>query len=189
MQPRTLLPGDVGKPRRGRRRTGEDQLGEPFAQGALDQLGPVAAIQHRRRVDRRPAFAGERHQRLEPGSTGIGGGAGGAQQDHRPAERGGGFQRRQRIRRSMHGDRARHRWRRRWPADHRPRRSPQPVYPSFAIVAAVSSMRLEKPHSLSYQDSTRTKEPSTTWVWPRSKIELAGLWLKSEETSGWSLVA
>src|SRR5262249_23279406 len=55
--------------------------------------------------------------------------------------------------------------------------------------AAVSSMRLEKPHSLSYQDSTRTKLPSITWVWLRSKVELAGLWLKSLDTSGSSLVA
>src|SRR5712692_357194 len=45
-------------------------------------------------------------------------------------------------------------------------------------------MRLEKPHSLSYQDVTFTSVPSVTRVSVASKIELAGLWLKSEETSG-----
>ena len=35
---------------------------------------------------------------------------------------------------------------------------------SFAMATAVSAMRLEKPHSLSYQDSTRTKLPSITLV-------------------------
>ena len=35
---------------------------------------------------------------------------------------------------------------------------------SFAIATAVSAMRFEKPHSLSYQDSTRTKLPSITLV-------------------------
>ena len=48
-------------------------------------------------------------------------------------------------------------------------------------------MRLEKPHSLSYHDATRHSLPSTTWVWVRSKMELAGLWLKSADTSGASL--
>src|SRR3546814_10034986 len=61
--------------------------------------------------------------------------------------------------------------------------------PSLAIATAVSAMRLEKPHSLSYQDSTRTKRPSITCVWVESKVELAGLWLKSIETSGASLKA
>src|SRR5260221_14658189 len=63
------------------------------------------------------------------------------------------------------------------------------TYPSLAMTSAVSSMRFEKPHSLSYHDSTRTKPPSTTWVWRRSKVELAGLWLKSPDTSGWPLGA
>ena len=36
-------------------------------------------------------------------------------------------------------------------------------------------MRLEKPHSLSYQESTRTSLPSITCVCFRSKVELAGL--------------
>ena len=51
--------------------------------------------------------------------------------------------------------------------------------------AAVSDMRLEKPHSLSYQPITRIiPPPSTLWVWVASKVQLAGLWLKSTETSG-----
>ena len=37
---------------------------------------------------------------------------------------------------------------------------------------------------ISYQDRTRTQVPSSTWVWVTSKVELAGAWLKSLETSG-----
>src|SRR5580700_878474 len=50
--------------------------------------------------------------------------------------------------------------------------------------AATSTMRFEKPHSLSYQDRTRTKVLSSTWVWVTSKVELCGSWLKSTETVG-----
>src|SRR5882724_2138615 len=64
-----------------------------------------------------------------------------------------------------------------------------PAHPSRPTATAVSTMRLEKPHSLSYQLSTRTSLPSITWVCLRSKVELAGLWLKSDDTSGWSFVA
>src|SRR5690349_3925408 len=58
------------------------------------------------------------------------------------------------------------------------------LQPSLLMATAVSAMRLEKPHSLSYQESTRTNTPSITWVCGRSKVELAGLWLKSIETRG-----
>ena len=50
--------------------------------------------------------------------------------------------------------------------------------------AAVSDIRLEKPHSLSYQLITRASCPSTTAVCVASKVEEAGLWLKSTLTSG-----
>ena len=40
----------------------------------------------------------------------------------------------------------------------------QLVHISRPMAAAVSYMRLEKPHSLSYQDTTRQNVPSTTWV-------------------------
>src|SRR5688572_5300668 len=56
--------------------------------------------------------------------------------------------------------------------------------PTSAKTAATSSIRLEKPHSLSYHEDTLTSVPSETRVRVESKIELAGLWLKSEETSG-----
>src|SRR3546814_7446146 len=56
--------------------------------------------------------------------------------------------------------------------------------PSLPTATAVSDMRLENPHSLSYHDSTRTSRPSMTWVCVRSKVELAGLWLKSIDASG-----
>ena len=51
------------------------------------------------------------------------------------------------------------------------------------MATAVSAMRLENPHSLSYQDTTRTKLPSITLVWSVAKIDDLGSWLKSEETS------
>ncbi len=50
--------------------------------------------------------------------------------------------------------------------------------------AAVSAIRLEKPHSLSYQPITRTSSPSTTAVCVASKLHDAGQWLKSILTSG-----
>ena len=58
---------------------------------------------------------------------------------------------------------------------------------SFAIAPAVSTMRFEKPHSLSYQLTTRTSLPSITAVSRLSMVELAGLWLRSIETSGSSV--
>src|ERR1700729_4229212 len=44
-------------------------------------------------------------------------------------------------------------------------------------------MRLEKPHSLSYQGMIETKVPSITLVWSSAKLDEAGLWLKSTDTS------
>ncbi len=44
-------------------------------------------------------------------------------------------------------------------------------------------MRLEKPHSLSYQEATLTNVPDTL-VNAESTVLEAGLWLKSTETSG-----
>src|SRR4029079_19413657 len=61
------------------------------------------------------------------------------------------------------------------------------VHISLPMTAAVSFIRLEKPHSLSYQETTRQNVPSTTCVPGRSKMELNGLSLKSVETSGLSL--
>ena len=46
-------------------------------------------------------------------------------------------------------------------------------------------MRFEKPHSLSYQDSTLTSLPSAdTRVWVESNTLERGSWLKSMLTSG-----
>lgn len=44
-------------------------------------------------------------------------------------------------------------------------------YPSLAISVAVSTMRLEKPHSLSYQLTTRTSLPSITAVSRLSTVD------------------
>ncbi len=49
---------------------------------------------------------------------------------------------------------------------------------------AVSAMRFEKPHSLSYQDSTETKSPSITLVWSSATVDECGSWLKSIDTFG-----
>ncbi len=48
---------------------------------------------------------------------------------------------------------------------------------------ALSSMRLEKPHSLSYQAMTLTSRPLTR-VWLASNTAERGSWLKSTDTSG-----
>ena len=53
---------------------------------------------------------------------------------------------------------------------------------SLPIATAVSVMRLEKPHSLSYQDITRTSVPFMTLVWSMWKVDECGSWLKSIET-------
>ncbi len=55
---------------------------------------------------------------------------------------------------------------------------------NFPIATAVSDMRLEKPHSLSYHDNTRTSVPFCTLVWSMWKVEECGSWLKSIETLG-----
>src|SRR6516162_11453439 len=49
-------------------------------------------------------------------------------------------------------------------------------------------MRLEKPHSLSYQERTRTKRLSRIWVCVTSKVELCESWLKSTDTVGALLI-
>ncbi|MGF6166893.1 hypothetical protein M2426_000466 [Pseudomonas moraviensis] len=56
-------------------------------------------------------------------------------------------------------------------------------YSALHNARQLSSMRLEKPHSLSYQASTFSNLPLTL-VWLASKIDDSGLWLKSLETSG-----
>jgi hypothetical protein len=58
-----------------------------------------------------------------------------------------------------------------------------PAYFAATSATVVSSMRLENPHSLSYQDDTFTSTPSAL-VRVASKIDEAGLLLKSEDTSG-----
>src|SRR5208282_272653 len=45
---------------------------------------------------------------------------------------------------------------------------------SLPIATAVSIMRLEKPHSLSYHDITRTSVPSSTLVWSMGKTAERG---------------
>jgi hypothetical protein len=58
------------------------------------------------------------------------------------------------------------------------------IYSSFPIATAVSPMRLEKPHSLSYQAITRTSVPFCTLVWSMWNVAEWGSWLKSIETFG-----
>src|SRR5215510_1841799 len=73
-------------------------------------------------------------------------------------------------------------------------REPERQAAAFAGAAAalmnatvVSSIRLAKPHSLSYQEQTFTSVPAETFVSVASKIDEAGLWLKSIDTS-WSVL-
>ena len=66
-------------------------------------------------------------------------------------------------------------------------RHPQDLHDAFDQASVVSSMRLEKPHSLSYQEHTFTSVPSMTLVSVASKIDECGSWLKSTDTSGASL--
>jgi len=56
-------------------------------------------------------------------------------------------------------------------------------YSALHNARQLSSMRLEKPHSLSYQASTLSSLPLAL-VWLASKIDDSGLWLKSLETNG-----
>jgi hypothetical protein len=51
---------------------------------------------------------------------------------------------------------------------------PRPAQRALTIASVVSSMRLEKPHSLSYQDSTFTSVPPMTLVSVASKVDDAG---------------
>src|SRR5204863_7663809 len=53
--------------------------------------------------------------------------------------------------------------------------------------SVVSIMRLENPHSLSYQAHTLTSVPSITLVSVASNTEECASWLKSIDTSGASL--
>ncbi len=48
------------------------------------------------------------------------------------------------------------------------------IEPAFDQASVVSSMRLEKPHSLSYQAHTFTSVPPMTLVSVASKVEEAG---------------
>ncbi len=56
----------------------------------------------------------------------------------------------------------------------------------FAAISATSasSMRFEKPHSLSYQLADLHQRAPITLVSVASKIDERGSWLKSTETSG-----
>src|SRR5262249_6351834 len=58
---------------------------------------------------------------------------------------------------------------------------------NLPIATAVSIIRLEKPHSLSYHDITRTSVPSMTLVWSMANTDECASWLKSLETLGASV--
>lgn len=67
------------------------------------------------------------------------------------------------------------------------RRRPKPLIfcenqISLPITTAVSAMRFEKPHSLSYQARTEQKVPSITLVWSMWTTLECGSWLKSQDT-------
>src|SRR3989344_5178120 len=58
------------------------------------------------------------------------------------------------------------------------------IHYSFPINIACSTKRLEYPNSLSYQATTFTKSPSTTWVKDKSMIAECGFPTISEDTIG-----
>ena len=60
----------------------------------------------------------------------------------------------------------------------------RPDYFAAISAAVMSSMRLLKPHSLSYQASTFTSVPPVTLVSVASYTDERGSWLKSTDTSG-----
>lgn len=61
--------------------------------------------------------------------------------------------------------------------------TPREAQRAAISATVVSSIRLLKPHSLSYQLDTFTRRPDT-FVSVESKIDERGSWLKSLETSG-----
>ena len=99
------------------------------------------------------------HEMGEPGGTGGRGCVFRAYQQHRAVQRGGDPNRRRSLFRALDF--------------YRFTRRGLFGQPSFPIATAVSDIRLEKPHSLSYHDRMRTRVPSMTVVWVRSKVELA----------------
>src|SRR5690606_26113506 len=61
---------------------------------------------------------------------------------------------------------------------------PQNAHLTLDHARATSSIRLENPHSLSYQAQTLTSVPPMTLVSVASKLAEWGSWLKSTDTSG-----
>ena len=55
------------------------------------------------------------------------------------------------------------------------------------MILATSSIRHEKPHSLSYQPKTRTSPPNVTRVSGKDTIRLSGRARRSDDTSGFSV--
>lgn len=165
---------DLGAHRRGDRRDPLARLRIPIEAQALHAqpqrhqrpAGLIGAVKNRGHVHLGMRAARLAHDLQKPGRAGIGRGAGTAHQHDGRAKRRGGGERRLRLGERMNDDRF--------------RGSAQPSLPS---ATAVSLMRLEKPHSLSYQASTLSSLPLDL-VWLASKIDDSGLWLKSLETSG-----
>src|SRR5580704_5929774 len=157
----------------------------PGADRRHRRTGIVAAIEQRIEFGCRYCFPRRSYDRAEPARAGIDPGIGRAGDDHRPPRLRRRTQRSDGMRQRMDDDDGRgfrsagvrpaRRMRARGP------RSGQAIAPKWA---ATSTMRLEKPHSLSYHDRTRTKRLSSTWVWVTSKVELCGSWLKSHDTVG-----
>lgn len=169
MQPGPGFPGNVGKPRGDFSAAAEAGVAEPFAEGILHQIGPVAAIEDEDGPRVRCRGPRPAHEPSEPADAKVERRVAGAPDRNGLLQGDGDGEGRRRLIQVVDDDGFRHR-----------RRS----HPSLPRATAVSLMRLEKPHSLSYQERTRTNLPSITWVCFTSKVELAGLWLKSLETSG-----
>src|SRR5262249_25319520 len=138
----------------------EAGLAQPFAEGLLNQIRATGAIEDEGGLCPRLCTVGYSRDGGEPSDTQIERGAPRAPDRHGPMQLGGDGERRHRRIQIAHDDGFRRR---------------PPCHPSVPRATAVPLLGLEKPHSLSYQESTRTKLPSITWVCFRSKTELAGL--------------
>src|SRR5579883_985710 len=149
---------------------GEAHALEALAERRQRGAGLAAAVEHGGRRHFREIRACGVDQRLEPERTAVTAGAPGARERHGHVERAGGGEGGAGVGERMDDD----------PLAAHTRGVAQASLPT---TAAASTMRFEKPHSLSYHESTRQKRLPRTLVCVRSKVELAGLWLKSLETS------
>ena len=179
----TTLLCDIGEPRRDIGSAGKDDRLDSGADRRHCRAGIAAAVEQCAGLRRRNCFPRRAQHFPEPARSGIDAGIGRAGEDNRPPRLRRGAQCRDSVRQRMKDDDGcGFRTAGVTPAFGRRAGGPRSSQAIASKWAATSTMRFEKPHSLSYQDSTRTKVLSSTWVWVTSKVELCESWLKSTDT-------